>query len=218
MEALKKCRLFEGIPFGRVLEIKNALGAAEQSFGEGEVIIGQGEGASSLGIVLSGGIEAVHYRPDGSFAVISNLGEGEVFADFLAADDKAHSPAAISARVPSRILFVPFASLFKLLSGFEEEQRQMLINLSRVYAEKYFELKDRLICISSPTIRGKLINYFKLMSERTGSTTFDVPFDREGLASFLNADRSALSRELSKMKREGILEYYRNSFKLKLPQ
>ncbi len=217
MEALKKCRLFEGIPFGRVLEMKSALGAAEQSFGSGEVIIGQGEGASSLGVVLSGGIEAVHYRPDGSFAVISSLGEGDVFADFLAADDRAHSPAAICACEPSRILFVPFASLFVRLAGFEEEQRQVLINLSRVYAEKYFELKDRLICISSPTVRGKLVNYFQLMCERTGSTTFDVPFDREGLAAYLNVDRSALSRELSKMKKDGILEYYKNSFKLKLP-
>lgn len=212
MEALKKCRLFEGLPFSAIQKLKTALGAYEQSYGNGEVIIYQGESTSNLGVVLEGAIEAVHYRADGTRAFISALGLGEVFADFLAADDSVHSPAAVSARGVCRVMFVPFSALFSPLPGLEAEQRLVLVNLSRIYAAKYFELKDRLICISSPTIRGKLTNYFELMRERTGSASFTVPFDRDGLAGYLNADRSALSRELAKMKRDGVVDYRKNSF------
>ncbi len=215
MDALTRCKLFEGIDKQRLLLFKTAVNAGEYSCGSGEVILHQGETTEKLGVVLSGEIEAVHYRSDGSFTLISILGEGEVFADFLAAADTVHSPATIAARGICRVLLIPFASLFKYIEGFEEEQRIVLANLSKIYAEKYFELKDRLVCISAPTIRGKIINYLELMSERKGTDTFTVPFDRDGMAAYLNTDRSALSRELSKMKKDGLIEYYKNSFKLR---
>ena len=215
MEALTHCKLFEGIPLARILLIKSKIGAIEFGCGNGEVIIHQGESTEKLGVVLSGEIEAVHYRSDGTYTVISVLGEGEVFADFLAADDTAHSPATVSARGACRVLLIPFAALFSSLDGFEAEQRVILANLSKIYAEKYFELKDRLVCVSATTLRGKLTNYLYLMSERAGSDTFTIPFDRDGLAGYLNADRSALSRELARMKKDGLIEYYKNSFKLR---
>lgn len=215
MNALTRCKLFEGIELKRIIAFNIAINALEYSCGQGEVIIHQGESTEKLGVVLRGEIEAIHYRADGSFAVVAILNEGEVFADFLAADDSAHSPATISARSECRVLLIKFSALFQPVAGFEAEQRAVLANLSKIYAEKYFELKDRLICISAPTLRGKIINYLSLMSEHKGSDTFTVPFDREGMAAYLNADRSALSRELAKMKNDGIIEYYKNSFKLK---
>lgn len=214
MNGSKGCKLFEGIDENALPKLKTAIGATERSFGKGEVIISQGDNTDKLGVVLDGNIEALHLSANGDSALISVLGAGEVFADFLAADDTAHSPVSIIAGEKCRVLFLPFGALFMPSVGFAEERRLMLSNLAKIYASKYFLLMDRLICMSSPTMRGKIIKLLTLMHIKTGATTFKLPFDREGLARYLNVDRSALSRELSNMKREGLIEYYKSSFRI----
>lgn len=215
MDALTSCKLFNGIPLQKVLLIKEKTRAVEYTYGNGEIIIQQGASSEHIGIVLFGEIEAAHYRSDGTYTIIATLGRGDVFADFLAADGDVHSPATVYANGACRVLMIPFDSLYSHLPGLENEQRVLLLNLSKIYAEKYFELKDRLVCVSAPSLRTKILSYLNLMSEKAQSNIFTVPLNREMLANYLSVDRSALSRELSKMKREGIIEYYRNSFKLK---
>lgn len=208
------CKLFDGIADATLSQLKTALGAVERVFGKGEVIIHQGDHTDKLGVVISGGIEAVRLDVDGNTALISTLKKGDVFADFLAADGTAQSPVSIIAREECRVLFVPFGMLFMSTTGFAEERRIMLSNLAKIYAGKYFLLMDRLICMSAPTLRGKIVKFFNLMHQKSGATTFELPFDREGFARYLNADRSALSRELAKMKKEGLIEYYKSSFRI----
>lgn len=215
MEAITNCKLFNGIPLQKISLIKEKLRAVEYTYGNGEIIIRQGASIENIGIVLSGEIEAAHYRSDGTYTIIATLGRCDVFADFLAADGAVHSPATVYAKGTCRVLLIPFNSLYSFFPGLEQEQRLLLLNLSKIYAEKYFELKDRLVCVSAPTIREKILSYLNLMSEKAQSNIFTIPFNREMLANYLSVDRSALSRELSKMKNEGIIEYYRNSFKLK---
>lgn len=214
MSGCKDCKLFQGIAEDTISSLKNALGTFERSFGKGEIIINQGDNTDKLGIVLEGDIEALHLSPNGSSTLISVLGKGEVFADFLAADDSALSPVSIIAGERCRVLLVPFGALFTSGAGFAEERRIMLSNLAKIYASKYFLLMDRLICMSAPTIRGKIIRQLSLMHDKTGTLTFELPFDREGLARYLNVDRSALSRELSNMKKDGLIEYYKSSFRI----
>lgn len=215
MDVLTSCKLFNGIPLQKLLLIKEKLRAVEYTYGNGEIIIRQGASSEHIGIVLFGEIQAAHYRSDGTYTIIATLGCGDVFADFLAADGAVHSPATVYAKGACRVLMIPFNLLYSHFPGLENEQRILLLNLSKIYAEKYFELKDRLVCVSAPSIRAKILSYLNLMSEKAQSNTFTIPFNREVLANYLSVDRSALSRELSKMKKEGIVEFYRNSFKLK---
>ncbi len=214
MKETKGCLLFEGIDTETLVYFKSALGASERSFGKGEVIISQGDNTDKLGVVLEGHIEALHFDADGNSTTVSVLGVNEVFADFLAADDTAHSPVSIIAGEKCRVLFIPFGAMFMPTDEFGEERRILLSNLAKIYASKYFAMMDRLICISMPTMRGKIIRYLKLVYGKTGTFTFEIPFDREGLARYLNTDRSALSRELSRMKKEGLIEYYKSSFRI----
>ena len=214
MNTCKGCKLFAGIDESVLVDLKTALSAAERCFGKGEVIINQGENTDKLGVVMEGSIEAMHFSANGNGILISALGKGDVFADFLAADNKAQSPVSIIAGDRCRVLLIPFGALFTRDTDFAEERRILLSNLAKIYAEKYFLLMDRLICMSSPTIRGKVTKYLAINCERTLSCTFDAPFDREGLARYLNVDRSALSRELSRMKSEGLIDYYKSSFRI----
>ena len=93
--------------------------------------------------------------------------------------------------------------------------KKILLNITKIAAQKNLSLSNRIFCTSSKTIRGRLSAYLSYMSVKNKSTTFQIPFNRQQLADYLNLDRSALSKELGKMQKEGLLEFYKNSFKLK---
>ena len=78
----------------------------------------------------------------------------------------------------------------------------------------FLKLSSRMLNITPKTIRARLMSYFSECIKTTGSYTFDIPYDRRQLADYLGTDRSALSAELSKMQREGLLTYRKNHFEM----
>ena len=97
-------------------------------------------------------------------------------------------------------------------------KRRLLINLTQILAGKNLFLTKKMEHLTQRTTRQKLLSYLSDVQRRAGSAAFDIPFDRQELADFLAVDRSAMSAELSKLRREGVLEYRKNHFLLKLPQ
>ena len=87
-------------------------------------------------------------------------------------------------------------------------------NLLRISVQKNLILSNRIFCTTPKTIRERLLIYLTGQAVRTGSTAFEIPFDRQGMADYLNLDRSALSKELGKMRKEGILDFHKNKFTL----
>lgn len=77
-------------------------------------------------------------------------------------------------------------------------------------------LSERIFCTSSKTVRSRLLTYLSAQSRKHGNHRFQIPFDRQQMADYLNLDRSALSKELSRMKKEGILDFHKNEFVLKM--
>ncbi len=88
-------------------------------------------------------------------------------------------------------------------------------NLLELTAQKNITLSQRIFCTSAKTIRARLLTYLSAVSVQSGSTTFEIPFDRQQLAEYLNLDRSALSKELGRMRDDGLIDFHKNSFKLK---
>ena len=93
-------------------------------------------------------------------------------------------------------------------------KEKLLNNLLTITANKNLMLSNRIFFTSFKKIRDRLLAYFSYMSFKTNSKTFNIPFNRQGLADYLNVERSALSKEMGKMKDEGIIEFYKNSIKL----
>ena len=92
-------------------------------------------------------------------------------------------------------------------------------NLLNISLHKNLALSERIFCTSPKTVRGRLLLYLSNQAAKAGSKSFRIPFDRQGLADHLNLDRSALSKELGKMRDEGILETTKNEFTLhELPE
>ena len=88
-------------------------------------------------------------------------------------------------------------------------------DLLYIFARKNLTLSSRIFCTTPKTIRERLLTYLSGVSLKAGSSTFQIPFDRQQLADYLNLDRSALSKELGKMQQDGLIEYHKNTVILK---
>lgn len=211
---LNKCRLFTGISQDRIEPLLSELKAISKKYGEGQIILAQGERTDRLGVVKKGSINALRYSSDGKASLISHHTEGKIFADFLAATGTKESPVTITAGKSCEVVFIPMSALFSPLKRYETEGRRLLANLAAVYAEEYFVLQERIYCLTGHTLRDKILRLLSLHSKKTGKSTFSLPYGRDRMAAELNAERSALCRELSRMREDGIIEYKGKVFSL----
>ena len=111
----------------------------------------------------------------------------------------------------SQILFLDLALLSNHSPAASTVWQQKLIhNLLSISVQKNLVLTSRIFCTTPKTIRERLLTYLSSQSLKAGSSSFDIPFNRQQLADYLNLDRSALSKELGKMQQDGLIEYHKN--------
>ena len=212
---LQSTSLFAGISAGELRPLLSELGACIRSYGRGEALVQAGAPSRRVGVVLTGSIEAYRPAPGGARIPITHMGPGGVFGDVLGGSSL-DSPVTVVASAPCEVLLIPYEQL--LLSDGSPAHQLALRNLVRTISDKYFSLSRRIDLLVLKSLRAKVCAYLLSESERAGSLTFSIPFSRIQLADYLNCDRSALSRELSQMQRDGLLDTYKSSFKLLEPE
>ena len=212
---LQSTSLFAGLEAEALRVLLGEVGAVLRTYSRGETLVLAGQTNRRVGVVLSGTIEAYHPAASGARLPISQMGPGGVFGDVLGGSSL-DSPVTVVASAPCEVLLFPYE---KLLQPDGSAARQRLLqNLVRTISDKYFLLSRRVDLLVMKTLRAKVCAYLLSEAEQQGSMTFTIPFSRIQLADYLNCDRSALSRELSLMQRDGLLDTYRSSFKLLEPE
>ena len=199
---LQSTTLFSGLSAEELQALLTRLGAVERSFGRGEVLVLAGAPSRRVGVVLSGELEAYRPGPEGARVPITRVEPGGVFGDVLGGSSLA-SPVTVLAATACEVLLVPYEQL--LLSDGSPAHQRVLQNLVRTISDKYFLLSRRVDLLVLKSLRAKVCAYLLNESERAGSLQ---------LADYLNCDRSALSRELSLMQKDGLLDTFKSSFKL----
>ena len=212
---LQSTSLFAGLGLEELRTLLAQLGAVMRSYGKGEALVLAGEPNRRVGVVLAGELEAYRPAPDGVRIPITRMEPGGVFGDVLGGSSLA-SPVTVLAATPCEVLLIPYERL--LLSDGSAAHQRVLQNLVRTISDKYFLLSRRVDLLVLKSLRAKVCAYLLSEAERAGSMTFSIPFSRIQLADYLNCDRSALSRELSLMQRDGLLDTYKSSFKLLEPE
>ena len=202
---LQSTTLFSGLSAEELQALLTRLGAVERSFGRGEVLVLAGAPSRRVGVVLSGELEAYRPGPEGARVPITRVEPGGVFGDVLGGSSLA-SPVTVLAATACEVLLVPYEQL--LLSDGSPAHQRVLQNLVRTISDKYFLLSRRVDLLVLKSLRAKVCAYLLNESERAGSLTFSIPFSRVQLADYLNCDRSALSRELSLMQKDGLLDTF----------
>lgn len=204
---LPSCSLFEGVPPEALPEELNRLRAAERCYDAGETLLAAGSPTERMGLVLEGELHAILPLPQGRQLLQSRLLRGELFGQLLALDGGRESPVTVMAHTRCRVLWIPMKNL--LAGGGTPSSARLLGNLCRQLSSAYFSLQRRLICLTQPTLRERLLYYLRTERHTQGSDTVRLPFGRAGLADYLGADRSALCRVLSGLRREGLVDYDR---------
>ena len=210
---LESTPLFAGIPPEGLARLLGCFAPAVRRYDKGDILLLAGYDTGEIGILLEGSATALKTTPDGAAVAITDLGPGSVFGDVLAGS-AVKSPVTIAARSDCVILFVPYQKILHPCAKMHASHGRLMQNLVTTISDKYFARNRRLDLLIFKSLRAKLCAYLLDEAQRAGADTFTIPLSRAGLSEYLNCERSALSRELSRMQAEGLLETYKSSFKL----
>lgn len=212
MISLQKTPVLAGFRQDEIHQALTLLQSRQAVYGKGSCIFSEGQVTSCLGIVLSGSvtIERIDYLGNKSILGINRA--GQVFGESYATMG---TPLMVDvvANEDCTILFLQLDCLSALPAG-TSWYPKLLMNLLRVSAHKNLELSGRSFHTFSKHIRGRVISYLTAISREKGCMEFDIPLDRQQMADYLNVDRSALSNELGKMRRDGLIAYHKKHFRL----
>ena len=217
LQDLENTELFRGATRAEIEEMLRCLNTEVRRYRKGEVILWVGDRTRRLGLVLSGGVTLEYDDAWGNRTVLGHVGDGQVFAETYACLPGEPLMVNAVAAEETRVLFLDVGRLFSGQNGCLH-QRVLIRNLLDIPARKILALSRRSFYTSSKTIRGRLLSYLSDQAVLQGSRCFSIPFDRQQLADYLGVDRSALSNELGKMRREGLLTVRKNTFELLDPE
>ena len=212
IDVLRRSMLFGEMSDNEIKEAVLALSATERTYDKNDMILIAGNTADSLGLVIAGSVRIESNDMWGNRTILGSVGTGQLFAETYALIENEPLLVDVSANENCRILFFKVGSLKKLKSNTDSWCLKLISNLLMISAHKNLHLSGRSFHTSLKTIRGRVMAYLNSVSLRNGSKEFDIPFDRQQLADYLNLDRSALSKELGKMQKEGIICNHKNHF------
>lgn len=212
---ISKTVLFRGCTEKDIQNMAEHLDFRTSRYGKGDVIFGAGSIVTDIGLVLSGSVQIEHTDLWGNKSLLGITHAGGVFAESYACIPNEPMMVDAVANEDCNILFISVPRLFMPCPACGSQNR-LIQNLVMISAGKNLQLSKRSLHTSPKTIRGRLFSYFSQQVSAQGSNKITIPFNRQQLADYLNLDRSALSKELGKMKNDGLIEYNKNTFKIKI--
>ncbi len=213
-EMLSHLSLFSGIHTDNLQAMLQCIGGRFQTLHKGEFPILARDEVPYVGIILKGRIHMIHEDAWGDTAILSAMGPGELFGETFACGTNLHSSATFQAVRETRILALPFRKGIHTCQNSCPFHYQLIENMLRMVSDKNARLMEKLEIVSKKTLRRKILTYLSFQAELQESRTFELPLSRTQLADYLCADRTAVARELARMKQEGRIDFEKNTFTL----
>ena len=213
-ESLAKSELFSTLTPPQIQSLLQCLGTRERRYQKGEIILLEGTPTEYLGVVLSGSVVIELGDAWGNHSILGAIGPGGTFAEAYACAPGEPMLVTVSAAQSCAVLLVNASRVLTTCSNQCPQHHLLIRNLLTLTARKNIQLSRRMQYTAPKTIRGRLMSYFSECTKRTGNSAFALPFNRQQLADYLNVDRSALCTELSKMQKDGLIQYDRNRIKI----
>lgn len=203
---LTQTSLFSGISQADLSALLSCLAAVERRYSKGAVILAEGEPTQWMGLVLEG--RAIISCADvwGKSSILGFAEPGAVFGEAYACVPGEALLISVCAAEETRVLFLNVGKLLTVCGNACPFHARLIRNLLSISAGKNLQLSRRIFHTTPKSIRGRLLSYFSECAKKSGSLTFTLPFNRQQLADYLGVDRSAMSSELSKMQRDGLIQ------------
>ena len=208
------CRLLKDLGEDGFARICECMHAKVLKLRNKETFIVESDPPDKIGIVVTGAVRLTRQRLDGGRNVLETIQPNDVFGTTYVCRDAPTMGISMSAVGDTTVILLEIEKITHPCHKVCTAHLQFVRNLLTVMSQKTFSLKQKLRILSQRTIRGRLMLFLQIRAKRAKSNEFEIPFDRQALADFLCVDRSALSAELSKLRRERKVESVKNHFKL----
>ena len=212
LDVLRNCALFESISDENLVPMLGCLGAKASKFKKGQTVIAEGDPADRFGILLSGELQVMRIDYYGNRSIMDNIEPTQLFGESFACAEVKSSPADVVATEDSELLLVDAHRITQTCCNACDFHNRMIFNLLKIVATKNLVFNRKIEITSKRTTREKLLTYLLMQAKKNKSNSFDIPFDRQELADYLEVDRSGLSVEIGKLVKEGKIQCYRSRF------
>jgi CRP-like cAMP-binding protein len=214
VRTLKKSKLFQGLSEGDIEAVCGAVTVTERKYAKNQIIVNQGEPVSKVGILKKGSAISTKFHLNGNEQILRIYHQGEVFSLDAVNTTLMTSPATLTSRGDSTVLFIPYAKILESDGVRQEVKKTIMSNCGEILSNELIRLMYKIDVLSKRTLRERILTYLSLMRERTGSDTFDIGMNQEQFAQYLCVNRSVLSKELNRMRRSGLIDYKGNRYRI----
>lgn len=211
-DIIKNVSLFQGIGDYELDGLLRCLKREYRTYKKSVYIFSEGDDVKSIGIVLSGNVQVQKQDVFGRQIIMADLESTEIFGEVFAFANVSKCPVYVQALSDCKILFLDFQSITGICHSACAFHKKLIENMLRILAEKNMFFHQKVDFLSKRTIRERVSAFLESQIAKTNSREFTIAFTREAMADYLCVDRSALSRELGKMRNEGILTFERKNF------
>lgn len=214
LNKLRNSELFKNISDEDIIKSIECLKGKVTKYNKDDIIYSIGDEINKIGIILYGSILITKDDIMGNRNILTSISESGLFAETFVCSNIKYIPVTVIANEESEILFLEFKQFINSCKSNCDFQNKLIMNMLYILANKNFTLNNKLEILSTKTTRDKLIAYFNIQINIKKTNKFKIPFNREALADYLNLNRSSMSRELSKMRDEGIIKFNKNEFEI----
>ena len=206
--------LFSGIQPNDMEAMLGCIGYHIGTFRKGDIVAFEEENIRHIGIIMKGSVDMIKEDLWGNKTMLVRMRKDELFGETFACGEDNLSVVTFVVSEDARILFLPFDRVMHSCTMACVFHHRLIENMVHIIASKNRDLMRKVEVISKRTIREKLLAYLSIQAQTQDSRYFEIPLGRVELAEYLCTDSSALTRELARMKEEGLIDYDRNCFRL----
>lgn len=218
LEKLEQSPLFRGMASEDMEKVLRCLSATVERYPKNHFVLREGAAVRRMGVVLSGQVYVIREDFWGNRDILAKVVPGQLFAEaYACCPGTALRVSVVTEGEAAEVLFLNVQRVLTTCPSACPCHNRLVGNLLSILAGKNLLLNGKLSHVTRRTTREKLLSYLSAESQAQGSESFDIPFDRQQLADYLAVDRSAMSKELGRMRDEGLLQFQKNHFTLCQP-
>lgn len=213
-ETLLKVELFGAINVGELEGMLFCLKPKISHFKKNENITIAGEVFEGIGVLLSGEVLVTKENAAGNRVILAKLQKGHIFGEMIAFSNVNVWPATVVALEDCTIMYIEPNKIIGTCENVCVSHTTLILNMLKIISKKALMLNRKVEYLAIKSMREKISTFLLEQYMVTGKTTFMISLNRNELADFLNVSRPSMSREIAKMKDDGIIDYYKSSFKI----
>lgn len=213
-KSLLKYEIFAGIKEEEIEPLFNCLGITIKEYDKDEYIFFNSNKLNNIGLVNKGVVHMIKEDYWGNKSIFMIMKSGEIFGESYICSDVLTSNVSFYTSTSCEIIFLPFSRVLKTCERSCQFHNRLIENMVKEIAKKNIQFIEKINILSKRSIREKIMTYLSQLAQITGNSKFILPLGRNELSEYLGVNRSALSRKLSQMKKDRIIDFNKDIFEI----